>query len=583
MAKRNWDKTLFERYEHVASPSQLVDYLDCPRKWWFRRCVRLPEKSDQLKFVFGNCLHDLVQRWLQADDSGRGPDGKPVVLYPEGWSEGLTPADAALVRKLFEKGVADGMLRRLPGRQIEKEYVREVVPGVASIGALDLTSPEGVEDQKSTKSPRYISSQDELAADPKMLSYAYEWLQGMWDYIEESRPDVAAGLDLDTAVPQVKLRLNYFVKDPDAPATKAVEAIVPSAKVLEFWEKTAVPAHQGMLDLKRAKIPELEWRKVTGPQKKDTCKKYGGCPYAKICGGCQTPAGYAAEIKRANLKKKEPVTVSIFKKKPVAPAAEQPAPPVVETKPVAPPAPPSAANPTTNAPWAVESCAACKGKGINKQGNPCMACYHIRKRRGEPTVEAFETWHDEQGNLCWKAKDGAQAPAPAPAAVTAPAPTPAPIAAPAAAAAPVEGKAPIAAEPKAKRQKPPKVVAPEIKEPPAPTTVAPKQEAAAASTPVASSVGGFRLFINAMPAGGQFVDALQVLAAEGRELAEAQGVSSYYDLDAFKRRDVLAAHAAEIAIELEGQDVVAIGGGQDLKALVEALRPLATEVIQGVF
>lgn len=574
MAKRNWDKSLFERYEHVASPSQLVDYLDCPRKWWFRRCVRLPEKQDQLKFVFGNCLHDLVQRWLQADDSGRGPDGKPVVLYPEGWSEGLSPADAALVRKLFEKGVADGMLRRLPGRQVEKEYVREVVPGVASIGALDITSPEGVEDQKSTKSPRYIATQQELASDPKMLSYAYEWLLGMWDYIEESRPDVAAGLDLDTAVPSVKLRLNYFVKDPEAPATKSVEAIVPSAKVLEFWEKTAVPAHQGMLDLKRAKIPELEWRKVTGPQKKDTCKKYDGCPYAKICGGCQTPAGYAAEIKRANLKKKGPVTVSIFKKKPAAAPAPTP---VVETPPAPPPAPPSAANPTTNAPWAVESCAACKGKGINKQGNPCMACYHIRKRRGEPTVEAFETWHDEQGNLCWKAKDGAQAPAPA---VQAPAPTPAPIAAPAAAAPPVEGKAPIAAEPKTKRAKPPKVVAPEIKEPPAPQTEQPNPAPAAED---GLGQRGFRLFVNAMPAGGQFVDALQVLAQEGRELAEAQGVGSYYDLDAFKRRDVLAAHAVEIAAELDGQDVVAIGGGQDLKALVEALRPLAAEVIQGVF
>lgn len=552
MAKRNWDEALFAKYEHVASPSQLVDYLDCPRKWWFRRCVRLPERQDQTKFVFGNCLHDLVQRWLQADDSGRGPDGHAVELYPSGWSEGLSPAEAALVRGLFEKGVTDGLLRRLPGRQIEKEYVREVVPGVASIGALDLTSPEGVEDQKSTKSPRYISTQDDLASDPKMLSYAYEWLDG----------NDASG---------VKLRLNYFVKDPKAPATKAVETIVPAGKVMEFWQKTSVPAHQGMLDLKRAKIPELEWRKVTGPQQKDTCKKYGGCPYAKICGGCQTPAGYTAEIKRANLKKKGPVTVSIFAKK----KTPTPAPtPVIETPSAAPPAPPSAANPTTNAPWAVEKCGACKGKGINKQGNPCMACYHIRKRQGESTVDEFDTWHDEHGNLCWKLKDGAQAPAPATPKIEAQAPAGA-----------VEGKTAIVAETKQKKAKPPKIVEPEIKEPPPPTTATPTPAPSSEEQPRSEVVssGGFRLFINSMPSGGQFVDALQVLAAEGRELAEAQGVSSYYDLDAFKRRDALAAHAAEIAAELDGQDVVAIGGGQDLKALVEALRPMAAEVIQGVF
>lgn len=591
MPRREFDRTLFERFEHVASPSQLVDYLDCPRKWWFRRCHQLKQPDDQKKFLFGNCLHAVVERWLEADDSGR-IDGRPVDLYPEGWNEGLNAAETALVRVLFEKGVSSGMLRRIPGRVIERSYEREVVPGVVSIGALDCDSSEGVDDHKSTKNARYIATQDELASDPKMLSYAYEWLLSRWDALEADDPAVAAGLSLEDVHDEVPLRLNYFVKDPDKPAVKSVTVAVSTQDVLDFWEKTVVPAHQGMLDLKRAKIPELNWRRVTGPQSKNVCKKYGGCPYARICGGCQTPAAFRAEMARINLKSTSPKprsrkpAMGIFKKNKGAAAPAAPA-PVTITEPAAPASTTeTAAEVTSNAPWAVESCAACKGKGINKSGNPCMACYHIRKRRGESTVDDFETWHDDAGNLCWKAKDGSAAPTPAPAA--------APATEAQAAAGEVTGKAAIVEPAEAKPAKPRRTVKPKERKAPAPETKEPPAEARSAPTPptpaqaperstVAAPAGGFRFYINAMPIGAPYVDVAEILAREGAELAEAQGVESYYALDPFKRRDVLAEHARDIAAELDGQDVVAIGGSQDLKALVEALRPFAAEIVQGVF
>lgn len=576
MAKREWDKTLFQRYEHVASPSQLVDYLDCPRKWWFRRCLRLPEVKDQHKFTFGNVLHGVVERWLKADDSGRGEDGNPVELYPEGWAETLSPVDQALVRKLFDLAVKEGVIRRLPGRQIELPYEREVVSGICSIGALDITSPEGVEDQKSTKSPRYIATQKELASDPKMLSYAYEWLSKAWADFEGTNPADAPALSWDEVFPQVKLRLNYFVKDPEAPAVKAVETFVKTADVLDWWETTAIPAHRGMLELKRAKIDERDWRKVTGPQTKDTCKKYGGCPRAKICAGIQSCAAHRAEIERINLKSQpkpktkspKPVSNIFNRKKPVTAAAAEAAIPAVPPPAPKVEAPPSAANPTTNAPWAYEGCFACKGKGINSQGNPCKACETIRKRRGEPTVNDFEVWHDTAGNLCWKAKD-ASAPA-APKTEPAPAPEAAPE---------PEGKAPIVAEPKVKRQKAAKQSKPETAPAPAPTV-----ETAPAPQEAQETGQGFRLFINAMPTSSSaMVDGASVLHLEGAEMAREFGAPSFYEMDAFKRRDLLASAAGEIAKDLEGKDLVAIGGGQDLKALVEALRPLAREVVQGVF
>lgn len=584
MAKREWDKSIFKRYQHVASPSQLVDYLDCPRKWWFRRCVRLPEVQDQHKFTFGNVLHGVIERWLKADDSGRGEDGNPVDLYPEGWAETLSPVDQALVRKLFDLAVKEGVIRRLPGRQIELPYEREVVPGVGSIGALDITSPEGVEDQKSTKDPKWIASQEELASDPKMLSYAYEWLSQAWADFEDKDPQNAPALSWDDVFPQVKLRLNYFVKNPNKPAVKAVEVFVATADVLKFWEETVVPAHQGMLDLKNANIPETEWRKVAGPQKKDVCKKYGGCPRAKICAGLQSCASHRAEIERINLKSQpKPKTkstkpVNIFNRKKPVSAAEAEA-----TTPPAPPAPPpkaepkpSASNPATNAPWAFADCKACNGKGINSQGNPCKACETIRKRRGESTVNDFDVWHNEAGELCWKAKVAGEAPA-APKAESTEAEMLAqtkPIQTTVAPPEVIEGKAAIVAEPKVKRQKAAKQVKPETSPAPEPTVPQEPQQ----------SAQGFRLFINAMPAGSAvMVDAASVLHLEGSEMAREFEAPSFYDLDAFKRRDMLASAAMEIAKDLEGKDVVAIGGGQDLKALVEALRPLAREVVQGVF
>lgn len=557
MAKREWDKELFKKYEHVASPSQLSDYLDCPRKWWFRRCLRLPEKKDQKKFIFGNVLHDLVQRWLEADDSGRAPDGRQVELYPDGWNEGLNPAETALVVKLFEKGVEVGMLRRLPGRKIEKEYTREVLPGICSIGALDITSPEGVEDQKSTKNADYIATQKDLASDPKMLSYAYEWLQ-----------------DVEFDAETVKLRLNYFVKDPEKPVVKHVEVLVPSGDVLEFWEKTCIPAHQGMLDLKRAKIPETDWRSVAGPTSKNICKKFGGCPRAKICAGLQSVACHRAEMERLNMKgtpPKRPKPMSAFAKKKAAPASTPATIPPVKV-PAPAPTTASAATVTENAPWAVEACGACKGKGINKAGNPCLACYHIRKRRGEATVDEFDTWHDDKGNLCWKIK-GAELQVEEPD-LEPELPVEEPEVEP-------EGKAPIVAEAEVKKPKPARITKPKITEAPAPQAEQPAPAPAAAASGLGD--GGFRLFINALPLGAQFTDANDILLREGARMAEEFEVSSYYDLDAFKRRDMLAAAGHIIATELAGQDVVAIGGGQDLKSLVDALRGHAREIIQGIF
>ena len=66
-------------------------------------------------------------------------------------------------------------------------------------------------------------------------------------------------------------------------------------------------------------------------------------------------------------------------------------------------------------------------------------------------------------------------------------------------------------------------------------------------------------------------------------MAEVAGVGSYYNLDAFKRRDGMAAAAAGIAEEIAGVDLLCDREmTPDERALVSALKPFATEVVESI-
>ncbi len=463
MAKRKWDKAVFDRYTVVASPSQFVDYLDCPRKWWFGRVIRLPVVKRQDKFTFGNILHGVLQRWLQADDTGRGPDGQPVNLYPEGWTKDddggvVNKRDAQLIQMLVKAAIDGGLLRRTPGRVIEREFEFAIIPGVGCIGAMDIEDSEGIEDHKSSKSRDWISSEKSLANDPKMLAYAKLW--------KDRNPEAT----------HVRLRLNYMVKDPNDLYTKPVEVLVPAEDVERFWNETMIPAAQGMLALKTAKIPMGDWQKVTGPQNPGVCKKYGGCAYAAICARMKTPVRYKDEIDRANGNLPPPAetpsqpkpvskTMGIFKKpvgaKPATVVTSQTA--VAEATeeliPQSAPAPKAEAAPAPAPaaqeapPWAQPKCMACKGSGLNlKAGRACKACDAVSARAGKITSEAFDLTFGQDGSVSWAPKGAPSAPARA---ASAPPSAPKPTVEPKAAPAPTPQPAPAQAAGKAQVTAPP--------------------------------------------------------------------------------------------------------------------------------
>ena len=553
------DPTLFDRYDVVSSPSQMVDYLDCPRRWWFRRVARLPVLKEEDKFTFGNVLHAVIQRWLEADNNGRDGAGNVADLYPEGWDESVNKREAALVKMLVKSAIDSGLIRRTPGRVIEQEFEIELVPGVGAVGALDVKTREGVEDHKSTKASKWCSSEDELANDPKMLMYAKIWLD------EKESADAE----------QLKLRLNYMGKDPKKPFTRAVEVLVSREDVESFWEETIVPAAEGMLALKKARSPATEWQKITGPQDPGVCKKYGGCNFAGICARMKTPDAYAKEINRANgVIDSKPVTtlpkrtpgMSIFGKKKSAPAPveeieeiieveeteveEVEVEPMMEVELLAPP-------------WANPKCLACKGSGISvKKGRSCMACDSVSGRKGGITSEAYELLFDDEGGVTWKALNGD------------------------------EEEVRVEITPKPKVDKPKAAVKkPKVDKKPAPkpeVEIVEETEVEVEEIPLVRetpATGGFRLFINAIPivSDRKTIDLAHVLQNEGAELAEAKGADSFYLLDAFKRRDMLASQASIVSKGFDGCDVFCVGGNQDLKDYTQAMRQFAAEVVVGVF
>lgn len=218
------------------------------------------------------------------------------------------------------------------------------------------------------------------------------------------------------------------------------------------------------------------------------------------------------------------------------------------------------ATPSDVPPWAVASCRACNGKGINSKGQPCRACDVVQDRTGGVTSSQFETWVDNGGMLRWKPAGGTsivpnnkeepETAAPSPVQATKN------VTGIAAVGETVISKAIVAGQ-ELKRE---------------PTKLERRK---------AKPEGGFDLFVGCIPLGQQVTMLANVLDVEGQELAEVLSpeTRNYYSLNAFERRDSIASKAKEIAATLTGNVHVPSEMTPDERALYTALTPFARQVI----
>lgn len=304
----------------------------CMRKWWFSECRDMPIGKVIAGSDFGTAIHGVNERWRRADDLGNLPAG--IELYPAGWNAGLDDADSVLVKLLHEKAVEQGVLVRRKGRKPEEWMNRPIIVDddvVQLTGKLDCEDEEGFEDDKSSKDKKWTKDEEGLSTDAAMMFYAVEWCMRHADAVK------------------CRMRYNYFLKDPSAPKTWPVEAIVTREVVDHFKQNELLPTVRAMLAVHSKNLPDEAWEQVEGPKSQDACRAFGGCPFATMCGRVEQPAQYRARVARilSNRSNKEQ-PVGIFANK----GASAPAPAAPAAGPVAPPAPPAPAIPSASAPAA---------------------------------------------------------------------------------------------------------------------------------------------------------------------------------------------------------------------------------------
>lgn len=552
-ASRNWLAFDYQSWQLVTSPSACESADDCMRQWWFKKVVRLSEPAKHFTQL-GDVFHEVAERWLEADDNGRGVNGKPVDVFPEGWANRLSHGQEAIVRALFRAMVDKGVLRRTPGRQIERSFQIEVLPDrqASMMGFMDVSTPQGIEDHKTSKSRRYLQTRQGLLDNLQMMVYAAAWVDDM----------IERGQDLPESL---ELRHNQGVTDPEALFVQPTSVDVSPMKVAEFWETKIIPLVRQMLYWKKAGIPVEAWEKLPGPKKKGICRKYGGCAFAGICGRTENVEDYKSrvtlhdkqfEAKKAKDKKmSDDLLAKLAAKKKARGTTTAPSstPQTEETEPisaVAPASPEPAAAVTsatalaTVAPWANADCKACGGSGLNTEGGVCRSCEVTAMSKG--IVAANFTLNAVEGAIQILLNDMNLA--------LVPYAVPVKVA---------ENTAPIA------------------------TTVAPgKTEESKTEKVEKAAVGkgrpkkSFTLVYGIVKRGkGKVIDLQQVMQEYGAALAEEWESGSYWALDAFKRREALA-HKAPTFAESFGTAMVMVSTDQrDLVDFAAALEPFAATVI----
>jgi hypothetical protein len=676
-----------KRRHFITSASQYETFETCERKWWLKQVRKLeePKKGSQ---VFGTVLHAVAERYVNADELGRDRGtGLPVDLYPPGWhiakakwGEGedgeCSPIEQDLIKQLIQAAIENGILERLPGREVEKSFRKTVIqlgcPGcdgsggtdegtecphckgdgkgahVEIQGFIDIVFRDRVDDHKSIKSMKWAKSPNKLRQNLQMLIYAKEAIDGC-----RARGEV---------VPlAVTLRHNQFCKDPDDLRVRKTEVTVTTLEIEGTWERVQQMAKR----MDHWRRTAERWTDLPEPRTgNQACNAYGGCAFQSICLGQESEEGYENRLARfssgvyhapvqltvqgntpkgldmgafeAKLAAKQagnagaapapgqvnppmqaPYTPPAQGPAPYAPQAPAPAPQGFQPQPQPQPAyagPQPAAAPqgqfqqpqqpypqqapqqapyqppqqpqfqpqpqapapqapapqgqpqVTAPPWADPNCGACQGFGMNTEGNPCRICDFSAAQRGRLAPGAYNLQQIGGGLFQWVAKDGTHSGV----SMLSPSSKPGVVA---------DARTPSPAAPT--HQGPVPQGTPETEE------EGEEKGKGAKGRPPKS----FLLCINCGPIRGVttrgdrsviYLD--QLLNSMAAEIATQYKAPSFYDIDAFARRDILSKLAPEAVKGFGTCLVVATGigtGMTDAKALLDAIKPYAGMVIIG--
>lgn len=570
----------------IFSASQFKTADLCARKWYGEKVLKLP-RAQKDYFTFGTILHEVAERWLRATVKGEvplpGPEeamngstyssgiykgqtvGNAVLIHPPGWDKLISVRESSLIVALVDKAIEEGVLRREPGGVVEKEFWREFSDtNMWVVGYIDYSFPWEIHDHKTTSNFRYALTPAAQVEDIQMRAYAYAM-------ISESPKD---------APDFINLQHNYFLKDPSRPKIKTVRSKVAKTTVLEFWGELENKAAD-LLALRESATVFLE---APGPEPgSKACQKYGGCAFQDICSGLLTTDQYSTKINRIldNTTEHTPFKGHGFSGLPKEKdmgllgdrlgkkEAEKATPKKEESDFIAPP-------------WAAASCSACNGKGWNKKGSPCGICEQLAVKNNLPSPDMVK-WGLAETEVLFVLPNGIEGTCSLPPAaekaevkvVEEESVNPEPVA-------PNQDSQSLEAE-----AEEPEVDAPGEPDPEPQTQgvksphLTPSKASAKDIEPAKKKRGRtkktFTLAINCAPAKsvGTVKDLDRVFHSFCEQLAQQNEESNYYLMDAFERRNLLAAAAKDIAESMGTDTYLARPDTPDMHSFIQALRPFA--------
>ena len=391
-----------------TSPSQITTYIDCPRKWWLKHIIGLPEPQKEVTRI-GDVGHSVIERFLKGEQD----------LYPADWhtprnrwthepeGDPISPADQALVKALIHNGIQNGVLTREPDGVVEQEIVLEPAAVPVRIRMfLDYATQHAVIDHKFCGNTRYYGPDKLKLALPMNLYAAAKYING------------------DITEPTVWLRYNLFVKDPQRPMVKPVNVERRQEDILAHFQDTVLPACAGMFKLyertatEDAPLVGDDWALVASPDNPNTCNNYGGCPFQSVCTGQCSVAQYSISMSSPGggerLEKEKQALARLTggkqgeeagmdfraKVKAMREAGQSgAATAVTQAAPVQAPVEPTRQEPAApvhqegdTAPWYQEGCKACSSnpvRGFSTSGKPCAICGMVARKSGQPTPDAY--------------------------------------------------------------------------------------------------------------------------------------------------------------------------------------------------
>lgn len=616
MAQAADDRTR-KKQRLILSASQLETAEDCLRKWWLQRVAKLPERPKGHPYLLartlGDVLHEVMDRYLSADHLGRGPNGKPVNLYPDkrkttaGWLpwtsvvskfgadkgevRSVTPKEAELIQKLVRAAIDQGVIIRAPDGKVESRFDYKLFETedfhVWITGYRDyIPSRDVVEDHKTCKKNKapWKKTAKKIHANMQMRVYGKTLLLDA-----EARGEPLPA--------EITLCHNQFVKDPNQPVVDKRPVKITREALDTHWTSKVLPLAHKIAKVKKVK----RWEDIEEPEA-DVCNKYGGCPFMRVCSGEWSLDRYRKRIERQSRQVSMPTPkVGCRSKSVTSPTSKKgnnmgfmdklakkkakkaalngdaaPAPKSKE-KPKADPKPtPKKEEPIRGRvvgdvpPWANPECRGCSGTGFSSSGKPCRICDARAPKAGRPLSSTFEIVV-EDGVIVWS--DGE-----------------------------TDGSAELVTEEvEVKETKVEEVVEeePKAEEPlvEEPKTKKKKKgklpSKAKARQDEVEKRGrgrpkkGFTLLIDCFPTkgtgkigGGSGVhDLTEVIHRYGALMAEENEVDSFYEIDAFTRRDALCAVASHMADEFGTDYVVASSNNVEERELIRVLKPLASTVI----